>query len=467
MIDLAIIVIYLLIVLYIGLSASKKVNTSEDYATGGRQYKSFAILATLTASFVGGGFTIGLAEKTFMYGIVFILAIWGFSFKEYLIARFIAPRMDYFRGKADTTGEIMEIGFGQTAKIITGIASILVCGGIIGAQFLACGNILNIFLGFDPHVGSLIVAAIILIYSSMGGLKSVVAADILHFCTLIIMLPLVMYFGIEYAGGIDKVLSSLPKQHMEPLGKIGLLPFILVFLSFFFGETLIPPYVQRLLIGKSSYETSKGTLYSSFISILFFGVIGFIGLIAYSLDSQLLAYTALPYVIKMAVPIGFKGLAIAAMLAVVMSSADSFLNATSISMRKDVLSPLGIKIGNTAKSDLLASRVTTFVIGLVAVFFSLISTSALDILLYSYQFWTPFILVPLTAVILGVRANSSVFVFSAILGMGTLVVWNKLTPYSTGIDGALEGVLAGILVNSIAFILFLQVYRSGLKLENK
>ena len=460
MIDIIIVGIYLTLVLVLGLYSSRKVTSSKEFISGGGQYKALAIFATLTASFIGGGFTTGLAEKTFTYGIVFILAIWGFSLKEYLISKFIAPKMDQFKDKAVTTGDIMEISFGKSAKIFTGIASILVCGGIIGAQFLACGNILNILLGLPQTTGSLLVAAIILIYSSLGGLRSVVIADILHLSVLITVLPLVMFFGIHYAGGMEKIIATLPETHLEPFGKIGFGSFIIVFLSFFFGETLIPPYVQRLLIGKTANETAKGTLYSSLISLLFFAIIGIIGLSAYVIDPTLEAHKALPFVIKTTMPVGLKGLAIAAMIAVVMSSADSFLNATSIALKKDILQPLGFTFDQNPSKDLLASRLITLILGVIAITASLLSTSTLDLLLYSYQFWTPFILVPLIAAILGVRANAKTFIFPAIYGILTLLVWNIYNPLSIGVDGALEGVIAGIIVNSIAFYICLRRYKA-------
>ena len=100
--DISVVILYLVATLVIGVYASRKVATQEDYSTGGREYTSFVILATLFASFIGGGFTIGLAEKTFSYGIVFVFCMWGFSLKEFLIARYVAPRMVAFQGKAET-----------------------------------------------------------------------------------------------------------------------------------------------------------------------------------------------------------------------------------------------------------------------------------------------------------------------------------------------------------------------------
>ena len=222
-------------------------------------------------------------------------------------------------------------------------------------------------------------------------------------------------------------------------------------ISLFLGETLIPPYIQRLLIGKTIHETQRGTLWSGVLSIPFFLLVGCIGLIALKLDPNLPPHMALPYVIKTVMPVGLKGLAIAAMLAVVMSSADSFLNSTAIAMTNDILLPLGLN-AKDPKQELKISRAVTLIIGIVAIVFALSSSSALDILLYSYQFWTPFVLVPLIAAIFGISSSDKVFIISAVVGIGGVIWWNLVYPDPL-IDGTLEGVICGVLLNSVTFFI--------------
>ena len=68
----------------------------QDFSVSHRSYTSFVIFATLSASFIGGGFSIGNAEKVYRLGIANIVVLWGFSLKEILVARYIAPKMDNF-----------------------------------------------------------------------------------------------------------------------------------------------------------------------------------------------------------------------------------------------------------------------------------------------------------------------------------------------------------------------------------
>ncbi len=454
MTDITIVFAYLLLTLIVGIWVGNSVGSSEDYKTGGRQYPAWIIFITLSASFIGGGFTFGLAEKTFLYGSVYIIAIFGFSLKEILVALLIAPRMQSFK-TVFTVGDIMEKAFGVRAKVITGFASILVCIGIIGAQISACGSIIHTFFGPPPAIGALLAASIVIIYATLGGMKSVVAVDILHFSIFTLIIPIILFLGLPKIGGIIPFYQAITTIHPETSIAIELKNFIILFISFFLGETLIPPYVQRLLIGKTTEATKRGTLWSGLFSIYFFFIVGCIGIVAFMLDPHILPSSALPHVIQTVMPIGLKGLAVAALLAIIMSSVDSFLNSITIAFSHDILQPLGI-IAKSKNKELLLTRLMTLMIGIVAIIISLKSVASIDILLYSYQFWTPFILTPFIAAILGIRSSDKAFLISAIIGITATGLWNFInsTHQQTLLDGALEGTIFGVVVNSVAFIIY-------------
>jgi len=193
--DYAIVIVYLLTVLGVGVWAGRKVKNLEDYAVGGRAYPAIIVFATLSASFIGGGFTVGSAEKVFLIGIANIFALWGFSLKEMLVAKFIAPKVKAFPN-AISPGDVMEENFGKTGKVVTGIFSVLLCAGILGAQVGAIGYIFNLFLGIPTLWGILIGVGIVLIYDFIGGMRAVVATDVLQFCVLVVGIPLALFFGI-------------------------------------------------------------------------------------------------------------------------------------------------------------------------------------------------------------------------------------------------------------------------------
>lgn len=446
--DWAVLGIYLSLVLFNGIRASRKVKGLSDYSIASKSYPAIIVFATLSAAYIGGGFTIGLAEKTFSLGLFSVIALWGFSTKEILIAKYIAPRMQRFEN-AMSIGEIMGKLYGKGARLFTGFAGMLVCAGIAGAQFAAFGTIVGLLLDIPPIIGVLGGAVIVMFYSTLGGMRSVVANDTMHFIVLAISLPIVCFLGLHAVGGISHLMETLPPESLTlDTTKLSWFALSMLFLSFFFGETLVPPYVQRLLIGRTLEQTAKGTLWSGLMSIPFFLMVGVIGLVALALSPDLQPTIALPYVIKTVMPIGLKGLAIAGMLAVVMSSADAFLNSAAVLGVHDVLRSLRKK-SLTSKQELLYTRLATLIIGGIGLLFALISASALDILLIAYNFWTPFIIVPLVAGILGFYATARTFWISSTIGIGTVIIISALLDTSPHFDAT----IAGIAANLAAFIL--------------
>ncbi len=435
-----IIIVYLAIVLFLGLWAGRGVKSMKDYATAGKSFGTLAIFATLSASFIGGGFSTGNAEKVFLVGIANIVALWGFSFKEIMVARYIAPRMKNYPD-AISVGDIMEPHYGKGARLFSGVFGVLLCAGILGAQVGAMGYVFNLFMGLSRELGIMLGCGIVIFYATIGGMRSVVWTDIFQFIVLAIGLPLTLYFGIEHAGGLDAVMNAIPDTHTtiasDPAAFLSLGA---LFIAFFLGETLVPPYVQRLLIGKGTKEVVRGTMLSGLFSIPFFAITGLIGLVALALNPELNANLALPYVVQESLPPLLQGIVIAALISIIMSSADSFLNGASIAFTNDIV-PSIVKRKLSSKTKLRTAQGVTLLVGILSIVFALSIKSVLDILLYAYNFWAPTVLIPLAAAILGAYVSRKRFIAGAIAGITAALLWNFLdSPY--GIDGLVIGALA-------------------------
>jgi SSS family solute:Na+ symporter len=445
-IDNIIVILYLSGVLVLGLVASRGIRTLDNFSVAGRSYSSFIVFATLSASFIGGGFTMGNAEKVFLFGIVNIFALWGFSLKEILVASFFAARMDQF-SKAISVGDILGESYGKPAKIVSGFFGVALCAGIVGAQVGAMGYVFQLFLGIDHLWGILIGCGIVIAYSTVGGMKAVVFTDVLQFVLLVIGIPLTLFIGVEHAGGWEAMIESVPADHFKILGNRTLLGFISLFLTFLLGETLVPPYVQRLLIGRTALQTRWGTLWSGLLSIPFFAVTGLIGLVALTLDADLDANLALPFVVKETLPIGLKGLVVAGIISVVMSSADSFLNGAAVACSNDVINPLR-REPLSENQQLFLAKAVTVLVGVLAVVFAIKIRSILDILIWAYNFWAPTIVIPMGAALLGVRTSTRVFVAAAAAGLTSALVWEQ----GFGAPGGVDGLIIGVFFNLIVFL---------------
>ncbi|MCA1810101.1 MAG: sodium:solute symporter family protein [Lentisphaerae bacterium] len=440
---------------FLCLNSGRGIATLNEYSVCRRSYGSLIIFATLSASFIGGGFSMGNAAKVYAIGIVSVVGLWGFSLKEFFVAMFIAPRVHHLR-QCISTGDVMAINYGKSGRIIAGVLGVLVCTGITGAQVGAMGAVFAQFTGVSLLTGILIGCGIVIAYTTAGGMRAVVRTDVVQFVLLGVTIPLTLVLGLRAVGGVAGLRAGVPAGHLALFhGQMTPMMVFSLFLSFMLGETLVPPYLQRLLIGRNSRATAEGTLYSAIFSVPFFAVTGLIGLVALALAPGLEGNAPMPFLVQHVLPVGLRGLAIAGIISIVMSSADSFLNAASVALVNDIVRPLAPR-PISERAGLRYARLTTLAVGLGSVWFALSIENVLDILLFSYNFWAPVVLVPLVATMLGVRARQKTFLVGALCGVLALSAWHWILRDPLGIDGLVIGVLA----NFIAFGAMHQIDRS-------
>lgn len=311
------------------------------------------------------------------------------------------------------------------------------------------GIIFNVFLDIRPIWGILIGCGIVIVYSTVGGMRAVVLTDVVQFCVLAIGIPAVLVFGIVKLGGFSAIKAAAPAGHFSiPAEGMTIAAFMSLFLTFLLGETLVPPYVQRLFMAKDATHTARGTMLSGIFSIPFFAITGAIGLLALTLDPKMDPNLAMPSVIRTVLPAGVRGIVIAGIISIVMSSADSFLNGAATCCINDVVKPLR-RNPMSKRSELLLAKLTNCLVGILAVVFAIMIPSVLDILIYAYNFWAPIIVVPLAAVLLGFRVTRAGFMAGTLAGAVGTLAWNYLLKTPAGI----EGLAIGVFCNLFSFVL--------------
>lgn len=460
-IDWILIMLYFVFIAVIGYQTTKKVKTVKDYNVAGEKVSWTILFASLAASILGGGASTGMAGNVYKEGYVFMFAFFAYGIASILIGIFIAPKLKKYKN-AQTVGDIMQVHYGNKAKLITGILSVGLCTGILGGQALAIGTMLNVILEIPPLVGILIGMGSVILYTSFGGVMAVIQTDVLQFVLLGVILPLTLIIGINAVGGAEVLIANVPDLHFTFLGEWGIATFIGLFITFLLGEALIPPYTQRVFTSKDPESASKGYIISGFFSFGFYFVTATLGLIAFVLYPDIRTDTALPAIVKQLLPVGITGLAVAALLAVIMSTASSFLNSTTVSFMRDVF-PFINKKTITDKKELFIGRVLTAVIGVIAVIFALNVPSIISALEYSYYLWAPTIVFPLVIGILLKIKNPTAGIVSIIVGAITTIIWTFVLnePFS------MSGVAPGFVANIIAYCITHNITKqSGLEKVN-
>lgn len=451
MLDYLVIAAYLGGLLVYGIVCGRGVRSVKQFAVAEQGYGTFVVFATLSAAFIGGGFSMGNAAKAYAAGIGYAVALCGFSLKEMLVGRFVAPRMGRFRSCL-SPGQIMGRVYGPNAQVATGLLTLVTCAGVVGAQVGAIGYIFKVFLGLPQLWGVLISCGIVILYCTMGGIKAVVTADVVQFMILAIGMPLAFWLALRKAGGWDTVAASLPAQYWDVTHGTTVVGFVSLFFSFMLGEALAPPYVQRLLIGKHAHTAARAAMMGGVFSVFFFAVSAGIGLTARALYPGLYPPLAMPTLIQQVLPMGLRGFVIAGVISIVMSTADSFLNAAAVGAVHDVWLPLANRfIGE--RERLRGARAVNLLTGVGAVAFALLVPDILDLLLFTYRFWAPVILIPLAAALMGYTVKKESFGAAALAGASATLLWT----YGLHQPWGVAGLPVGVAVNGIIFWFFNRV----------
>ena len=172
---LVIVIVYLLLMLFIGWASSKKIKTNEDFMVAGRRLGPILMAGTLTATEIGGGSSLGVAEKSFTnWGLsaFWYVATMGIA---YIVLAVFAPRLR--RTMVKTVPEYFRRRYSGSAGLITAIIMILPLIGLTASQFIASATIVSFMLNVNYSVAVIIVAIVVTAYSIMGGLWSVTITD--------------------------------------------------------------------------------------------------------------------------------------------------------------------------------------------------------------------------------------------------------------------------------------------------
>lgn len=304
--------------------------------------------------------------------------------------------------------------------------------------------VFHVLLGVPEWAGILIGCGIVLVYTTFGGMavgyrgrhhpvypagrRYAPAAD----------------HGPSPGGGAQAVLDALPREYFNPFNGTTFAGFLSMFFTMMFGEALAPPYTQRLLIGRNPRGTARGTILSGLFSIPFFIVTGMIGFTAYALGVAKDASSAMPDLVQAVLPLGIRGVVMAAMVSIILSAADGFLNGAAVGLVNDMILPLRPHMSD--KSQLRWLRGVNFATGAAAVAAAFVLPDVFSILVLAYSFWCPLILVPLAAAFLGVKSNGRSFRYALLAGLTSTLLWNYVLGKPWGVDGAMVGMLCNFLV---------------------
>ena len=362
--DLAIILVYLIGILIIGiLSTRRQSMSSENYFLAGRGLGWISIGAALFASNISTIHLTGLAADGFRLGLVVGNFEWMASFTLVLLAVIFAPF--YFKTKISTLPEFLEKRYDSRSR--TFLAFMAVIGALfihIGISLYAGAVVFQNFFGLNVYFSILVISIITTIYTVAGGLRAVVITENVQTVILIVgscLLTILAITAVRDIGilGLEDLKFALRSDQFEMLhssdSEIGKNNGY-TWYAFFLGYPVLGIWywctdqtiVQRVLGAKTERDAQLGPLFAGILKILPVFIIILPGILAFVLFEKQIATPndTLPVLINELLPVGLKGIFAAALLAALMSTIAAALNSCSSLVAVDILKRLNPEVSD-------------------------------------------------------------------------------------------------------------------------
>jgi Na+/proline symporter/signal transduction histidine kinase len=415
-IDIAVIIGYLILCLCIGLYKFGKIKTIREYTLGTGYVSTVVLMFTIFATFIGAGSTIGTVEKVYSMGAMFAITTLLQPLFWILTAKLFTGKIDAFK-KAGcmSVSDIMGFLYGKPGKWATNILSIFFGISLIAMQVMAIGYLFNYFLGISHLSGILIGFGVLVIYSLLGGIRAVALTDTFQGLVLLVAIPVACAIAFHDVGGYERLIAELPDPHLTiNLTKDNIL--LMAGMAFY---CLLPisegTFMQRFLMANDSKQLNKALMSLAFISLPFALVICLIGFVIKVKAPEVNPSVAFFYLVDQYVPVGVTGLLISGILATIMSTADSWLNTTSVLCAHDIAKGLFPKLSD--KQELLIARISVLIIATLAATLALVGKGVMELEWLAGNFWQPVILIPLIAGFMAFQTNHISFIGASICGV--------------------------------------------------
>ena len=462
-IDLLIFIVYMILMLAVGLFFLKKNKNADDYYVGGRKMSSFHVGLSVVATDVGGGFSIGLGGLGFIMGLAGSWMLFTGLIGAWLTAVVLIPKVSKLSKKLQlfTFPQIFEHFYNGKVALLAGIISAIGYIGFTSSQILAGAKLASAsFEGLNMKEALIIMGAIAVLYTVMGGLKAVIYTDTIQW---IILMGGLIFIGIPvcyYAiGGIDVIKITLGDEFFSLQNvkwqqivnwSVTIIPI------WFVGMTLF----QRIYSTKGEKEARKAWFLAGLFEwplMAFMGVIlglfsrvafenGMFTSLGYAPDYELDAEMGLPLLLRNVLPVGLMGLMMSAYFSAVMSTADSCLMAASGNILTDIMDKIR-PIKRSDKGVLRISQLLTLVIGVLALLLALNMQNVLELMLYSYAFMVSGLFIPVLGAFYWKKSHP-VAAFWSMLSGGSITLILTITEFNLpfGLDANIFGIVASFLL---------------------
>jgi len=301
-VDYLILSLYFAFVLGIGWLVRRKVSTSADFLTSGRSVPVWITSLAFIAANLGAQEVIGMCASGAKYGIMTAHFYWIGAVPAMLfVGVFMMPF--YYGSRARSVPEYLKLRFDEKTRALNAITFAVMTIFSSGISMYALGLLFELVLGWSFTASVLLSAAIVLIYTFLGGLTSAIYNEVLQFFLIVLGFAPLAMLAVHQAGGWSGMASRLPPvmthtwkyvgdasqnpMGVEAFGLVAGLGFVLSF-GYWCTDFLV---VQRAMAADSMSAARRTPLIAAFPKMVMPFIVIVPGIAALALSHMALGYS--------------------------------------------------------------------------------------------------------------------------------------------------------------------------------
>ncbi|MER7399627.1 sodium:solute symporter [Streptomyces sp. NPDC000151] len=423
-VDYAVIVLYLAGMLAVGWWGMRRARSKSEFLVAGRRLGPFMYSGTMAAIVLGGASTIGGVGLGYQYGLSGAWMVFTIGLGLLALSLFFSARIA--RLKVYTVSEMLDLRYGGAAGVISGVVMWAYTLMLAVTSTIAYATIFDVLFGLDRTVSIVLGGAIVVAYSTLGGMWSITLTDMVQFVVKTIgVLLLLLPVAVIKAGGLGQLRAELPDDYFAPLGIGGQTVFTYV-LIYSFGMLIGQDIWQRVFTARSDRVARLGGTAAGTYCLVYALAGAVIGTAAKVLYPHLGSPDdAFATIVKDALPVGVRGLVLAAALSAVMSTSSGALIACATVANNDIWSRIRGAVGRgTAageRDEVRGNRVFILVMGVAVICIAIAIHDVVQALTVAYNLLVGGLLVPILGGLLWKRGTGAGALAAVAAGGATVI----------------------------------------------
>ncbi|MEU6682520.1 sodium:solute symporter [Streptomyces sp. NPDC046832] len=426
-VDYIVIVVYLAGMLAMGWWGMRRARSKSEFLVAGRRLGPSLYSGTMAAIVLGGASTIGGVGLGYQYGLSGAWMVFTIGLGLLALSVFFSARIA--RLKVYTVSEMLDLRYGGgRAGIISGVVMWAYTLMLAVTSTIAYATIFDVLFDMPRSVAIVLGGSIVVAYSTLGGMWSITLTDMVQFVVKTIgVLLLLLPIAVVKAGGFAEMKAQLPTEYFDPLGIGGETIFTYV-LIYTFGMLIGQDIWQRVFTARSDRTAKWGGTVAGTYCLAYALAGAVIGTAAKVLYPKLGSPDdAFATIVKDELPVGVRGLVLAAALAAVMSTSSGALIACATVANNDIWSRLRGNSPGGERDEVKGNRAFILLMGLAVIVTAIAIDNVVEALTVAYNLLVGGLLVPI---------------------LGGLV-WKRGTVY---------GALASVVVGGVAVVVLMATY---------